>query len=498
MKYIAFFLAYLSLGCFGFEASAQVYYYGETKPVSYSYTKGSNSEGGVITKKNDAGNVIWERELFDRNNGNSTQNLIFSLVVDVNNNVFIGGQFTSNIDFDPGPGIENISPGNKVGWYFLKLDRNGRFVWVKTLLINQYKTFNLNTDKAGNLFIYGGFSKFLDFDPGVDDFSLSTNDNQQDGFILKLDPNGAFDWVRHVDGSSYCNVAELTFDNFGNILLSGNFKSNVDLNPDKSAVHILNSKSSLAAFIAKWNASGNFVWAKSFGGDQPIYAANMAVDAQNNIFAGGTYIQGELDLNPGSGKFVVVGKGQSDIFIQKFTSNGNFLWGKSIGGFFEEALYDLKTDKAGNLFTMGSFEAEIDFDPGNRGSLYRAKSGFLEFDFNRNFLLKYTPNGNLTWVKLLNEDLDIRHLFLSLPDENTLITGALKIPNKDCFDNLTFEKLIVKDIAHMKSAESIELTNISIENAKELNIISKEVTLATDLEIDKNSNVLIKASNGCN
>ncbi|MBK8192110.1 MAG: hypothetical protein IPK76_02365 [Lewinellaceae bacterium] len=59
-----------------------------------------------------------------------------SISIDVSGNIYTAGYFTGTADFDPGPGIFNLtSPGNEYARniFISKLDASGNFVWAKTL-----------------------------------------------------------------------------------------------------------------------------------------------------------------------------------------------------------------------------------------------------------------------------------------------------------------------------------------------------------------------------
>jgi hypothetical protein len=55
-------------------------------------------------------------------------------VTDINGNVYTTGSFIDIVDFDPGPGVFNLtsSVGN-YDIYVSKLDANGNFVWARQM-----------------------------------------------------------------------------------------------------------------------------------------------------------------------------------------------------------------------------------------------------------------------------------------------------------------------------------------------------------------------------
>ncbi len=53
------------------------------------------------------------------------------LELDKNNNVIIGGVFNNTVDFDPGPGILNITSSAHMQAFIVKLDNDGSLIWAK-------------------------------------------------------------------------------------------------------------------------------------------------------------------------------------------------------------------------------------------------------------------------------------------------------------------------------------------------------------------------------
>ena len=71
-----------------------------------------------------------------------------------------------------------------------------------------------------------------------------------------------------------------------------------------------------------------------------------------------------LDFDPGSGTAYLTSRGAGDIFVLKLDASGNFLWAKSIGGNSSESASSITSDVFGNLYSTGSFQDTVDFDPG--------------------------------------------------------------------------------------------------------------------------------------
>ncbi|MGB1120241.1 MAG: T9SS type A sorting domain-containing protein, partial [Chitinophagales bacterium] len=115
--------------------------------------------------------------------------------------------------------------------------------------------------------------------------------------------------------------------------------------------------------IQKLDPSGNYLWAKSFGGTSNDVGRSITVDASGNVYTTGSFI-GTVDFDPGAGTNNLTAQGNDDVFIQKLDPSGNFLWAKSFGGTSWDYGYSIALDASGNVYTTGNFQLTVDFDPG--------------------------------------------------------------------------------------------------------------------------------------
>ncbi len=166
-----------------------------------------------ITKLDSNGNFIWALQF-----GSPNFDMGSTISTDPYGNIIIGGYFESMIDFDPGPAVLNLANG----FFILKLDANGNFIWAKEINGGQCNVESIGHDIFGNIYFTGYFMGFVDFDPGVGNYTLSNiggwlmDDNI---FVLKLDSSGNFLWVRELgaQGSTDEEAHCLTIDNVGNV-----------------------------------------------------------------------------------------------------------------------------------------------------------------------------------------------------------------------------------------------------------------------------------------
>ena len=168
-------------------------------------------------------------------------------------------------------------------------------------------------------------------------------------------------------------------DTSGNVYTTGLFRDTVDFNPGLGTTY-LTSAGDADVFVQKLDTSGNFQWAKSFGGGFSWdVGISIALDASGNVFTTGVF-QGTADFDPGPGTAFLYSGGFEDVFIQKLDSSGNFLWANSFGGSFVDHGNSIAVDASGNVYSTGSYESEI----GERRFI---------------FIQKLDASGNVLWIK---------------------------------------------------------------------------------------------------
>ena len=320
----------------------------------------SNGQTDVfIMKINAAGNFEWAKSI-----GGTGFDFGTDISVDQSGNIYLTGQFSNTVDFDPGAGVENATANSSSNVYFLKLDATGNFVWV-----NIYEGFfsfgggqHIVIDDNGDLYTAGGFSSTADFDPGTGTFNLSSSGGN-DIFVSKLSASGNFIWAKNIGGASSESIKSFEIDGNNNLYLAGKFSGTADFDPGIGTSDLISSGGD-DIFVAKLDANGDYVWAKNMGGTDDEEAISLSVDSDGSVFTTGSFF-GTADFDPGTGTNNLTSSGFQDVFISKLDVNGDFAWAMSIGGSSTDIGMGISVDLFGSLYVTGDFNDTVDFDPGN-------------------------------------------------------------------------------------------------------------------------------------
>ncbi len=202
------------------------------------------------------------------------------------------------------------------------------------------------------------------------------------------------EWIKQAGGNRNESVYSITVDKWGNVYTLGGFQGTTDLDPG-AGVYNLVSAGSFDIFIQKLDANGNFLWAKKMGGTQEDTGYSIATDINGYVYTTGEFY-GTVDFNPGKESFMLTSMGDTDIFIQKLDSNGNFVWAKKMGGTGEDTNNSIAVDSDGNTYITGRFTGTVDFDPGEN------EHNLTTTVFQNAFIQKLDTNGNFAWAIKLN------------------------------------------------------------------------------------------------
>jgi hypothetical protein len=343
------------------------------------------STGGAqvtfLLKLDSAGNFVWAKKHEVSVPVNNTSGPAGMKIV--GNVIYLAGGFAGTVDIDPGAGVFNVTstPGVGGDMLLIKMDTTGNFIWGKTMGGTGIDgIYSIRTDSVQNLYIAGGFSNTVDFDPSPSVTNLTSNGGSKilgphDPYVAKYDSAGNYIWAKGFGGGSDEWAWGLSLDPWGNVIVTGFFNGTVDFDPGPGVYNI--TASSRDMFTLRLRNNGDFSWAISVhpGGNDEGRA--IATDGQGNVYTTG-YFLGSADFDPGPAVYSLGG----GVYVQKLDSAGNFVWARAwasdIPGW-------IGLDHANNIYVTGTYSTLVggtaDFDPGPGTFLLSGSTsgaGFIE------------------------------------------------------------------------------------------------------------------------
>lgn len=317
---------------------------------------------------------LWAKSAKGESFDNAT-----SVAVDVSGNIYVAGYFDSHhITFESI--ILTHNGYNDV--LLVKYDTNGNVLWAKSAGGEYFdNATSVSVDNSGNVYLSGNFASHTINFGTITLKNTDTINNTADIFFVKYDTDGNVVWAKSA-GEKFDDYATSTsVDATGNIYLTGyyqgtNFIFGFDtLNNVNWALKDI--------FLVKYNANGNILWAKTFGGKEDDYVKSISVDAVGNISLAGTFDSPSIVF----GSDTLMGNRYTSSFVVKYDIKGNAIWAKNPGNI---RAYATAIDASGNIYLAGGFaNSIITFD-----SVSLTNIGDEDI-----FLVKYNSNGNILWAK---------------------------------------------------------------------------------------------------
>jgi uncharacterized delta-60 repeat protein len=211
-------------------------------------------------------------------------------------------------------------------------------------------------------------------------------------FVVKFTPDGSLTWQRIWNGT----------------IIGGLGRPDVAVSADGSVyVTGVTAENGGDAVLLKFDANGNLLWERAWGGLESDQGFAVATDADGAVYIAGT----ATSFGPSS----------AGLFVVKFDSAGNLVWQRISDG------------AAGNAVAVAS-----------DGSVYAAgttpRNEIGNFDI---VVLKITAAGSLLWQRTYSagEVVDPRGRMAAGPDGSIVIAGAIQAARQQFVD---IAALIVK------------------------------------------------------
>ena len=323
-----------------------------------------------VTKFDTTGAFLWSSRYGDA----SVYQEGFDVATDAQGNVYLTGYFDGSINF----GGNGFTSGGLTDAFLVKLDANGVHQWSKAFSAPspQYGA-SLATDAQGNVVLLVNGYNTIDFGGGG-----LTSAGNYDIYVAKFDTNGNHLWSKRYGSANDDRGTGIAVDASNNIVFSARSDAALDFGGGPVA-----GNGALDAIVVKLDANGGLVWAKRFGDGANQFAADVQIDAGNNVIVTGGF---ESNVNFGGGNLTA--QGPIDAFVAKLTPAGAHVWSKRYGAAgVNLSLLSLTVDSGGDVTAVGSLDGAVDFG----GGLLTSNAGSDGL-----VLHLGAATGNLLWSRL--------------------------------------------------------------------------------------------------
>ena len=327
----------------------------------------------VLQKLDPDGEIIWKKEL---------NLLITGLALLQDGSLVLGASVNEAVDLQGE--IGNFEPGSDNDLVLLFVDTDGGFNKFINMTVeggdadhNTCGISSIAVDSADSIYMTGFFSKSIN--TGYDEMLVPNSD--QDIFLIKFTSEGDFEWFDTFSTDGEANITRVAINNEDETIITGTFKG--ELTFDGDYIFTSTSPTTNSMFIAKYNQSGDYIWADRFGGNADCSGFDILVN-ENHLLVTGNY---NNVINFGNGNLPIVTNDTA--FVVQFEDTGNSLneqWHRSFPSTAQSFGFSLVLDNNDNYLMAGSFTGDIVLGSDEHNTTTGADVYLAQLDDNGNVL----------------------------------------------------------------------------------------------------------------
>jgi hypothetical protein len=368
-----------------------------------------------LAKYNSNGDLQWAKRA-----GGTGSDRAYGITVSATE-VYISGDFegTANFNTPSATGSNELTSAGNRDIYLAKYISNGDFQWAKRAGGTSDDIVYGVAVSGTEVYIAGYFNGTANFNtPSATGSNQITSIGGTDIFLAKFNSSGDFQWAKRAGGTSN-DIAYGIAVSATDVYISGSFSGTANFNtPSATGSNEITSAGNWDIYLAKYNSSGTFQWARRAGGEYWDLASGIAVSGTDVYITG--YFSGTANFNTPSatGSNKINSDGDYDIFLAKFNSSGDFQWAKRAGGSFYDEAYGVAVNGT-EVYITGYFQSTVNFNtPTATGSNELTSSGSWDI-----FLAKYNSSGDFQWAKRAGDTGTDRANGVAVNGTDVFITG---------------------------------------------------------------------------
>lgn len=354
--------------------------------------RGGNADG-YLAKYDEDGNPIWARAF-----GGWADDAVLAVTTDPAGNHYVTGYFQgatngANRAFDADPGPDSTFLNQRGSFltrdmFIVKLDSDGDFVWGKQVSNTEYPVNedvkDIAVDSDGNVLLVGRFAQAdFDTDPEKDSIFFTVS-GKYEGFVLCLNNDGDFKWANHYYGGEN-SVEEIILDDQDQIYIAGNFNKAMNFNDSIGL-----TSTQINSYVAKLDKNGKYINHYSFGGNSRVYSETLELIGDKVVLGGRNsgpimFTTDSADISTHAGSF--------DFYLATFSTDLDFITGRSFGAKSLDEITDVIQDQNGNLLVAANFYDTINVDGHVLASKGKYDMALISMDNNLQVLNTLTIGG---------------------------------------------------------------------------------------------------------
>ena len=318
---------------------------------AHQTTHGGGADDIFLIKFNANGVRLWGTFYGDQSEDDG-----HACAVDPNGNPFLVGFTRSTINIST-TGAHQTSHAGDGDVVIVKFDTAGVRQWATYYGGPKVdRPYACAADHLGNIYVTGNTDSITNHSgiSTVGSHQPNPGGGTRDAFLLKMDGNGVRQWSTFYGGNTEDEGRACATDASGNVYLGGHTRSAIGI--ATPGAHQTTYYATRDAYVAKFNAAGNRLWATYYGGGLGEWMGAMSTDAAENLFFAGSTTSTDSISTPGAFQTAKVSV-QDDAFLVMMDSSGVRQWGTYHGDIEQDAAYACSITSSNHLYIAGTTQA---------------------------------------------------------------------------------------------------------------------------------------------
>ncbi len=388
--------------------------------------------------------------------GGSNDDIADGIKTDRNGNVFITG-YTKSKNFPTQLQTSTYSQSvlnqsiafNNTDVFLIKFNSVGTRIFSTFFGGNQNDVgHDIAINSNGNVYLIGKtFSNNFPTQNLGSSFFQSGLNGTQDAFVAEFTNNGGLVWSSYFGGNGLEEGNSISIDNANNIFIAGASTDSTQFPLHNNGSYFHNHTDMMEAFVAKFSSNNILQWGTFYGGNNDDEAIATVLDNNGNLYVAGNTSSNNFSTyatNALAFKDSVLNNSTSsidaDVFLLKFSNNGNRLWATLLGGskndaieslihyntYFDDYINDaLITDNCDNvIFSFTTYSSDLIVkQEGCNGYFDNNLSGQTDAA-----IARFSKYGELKWLTYYGGSVDETGMAMVM-DKQSNILSAMNTDN---------------------------------------------------------------------
>ncbi|RLB60994.1 MAG: hypothetical protein DRI90_12415 [Deltaproteobacteria bacterium] len=358
---------------------------------------------GFVAKLDANGNHMWSMRF-----GTWGYQEVTDLAVDSDDSLVVTGFFTGTVQFGAADGAGTLTSQGSDDVFVARIAADGTPKWSRALGdAGIEQATSVAVEPSGNVAVAGVAIHLLPAGSPNEMGEKSDKDSAQvESFVATFSASGTPLWTRRVYGPDHQLVESIAYDSLGNLLVAGQFQTQLHLGD----ALLDGADLDFDGFLAKLGPLGEVMFLERFGAEGDETVAALAVDSQDNIVVTGAFA-GSFEIGGSS----IMSQGLTDVFVAKIDAAGVLSWLHGYGDTAHQRARDIAITPLDHVVVVGDFLGAINLG----GAPLDAVDG------SKAFVLKLRGDGHHAWsTSLGGSGSQIGATVAATPDGGVVLAGA--------------------------------------------------------------------------